>query len=201
MSLPSLNFITKKGKEIESVFDDLALLRITVFHDYPYLYEGTVAYEKEYLKIYSNAEGSFLFAVYDGEKMVGATTCIPLKDETVEVRKPFEDSNMDINHIFYFGESILLPEYRGSGLGHRFFDEREAHARSFGDYDLTCFCSVDRGDNHPKKPADYRPNDVFWIKRGYVKEPSLKCFMEWPDIDEGESSSKKMIFWIKSLNE
>ena len=201
MSLPSLTFITKRGKEIESVFDDLALLRIAVFHDYPYLYEGTVAYEKEYLKIYSNAERSFLFAVYDGEKMVGATTCIPLKDETAEVRKPFEDSNKDINSIFYFGESILLSEYRGSGLGHRFFDEREAHARSFGDYHLTCFCSVDRSENHPKKPADYRPNDVFWTKRGYVKEPLLKCFMEWPDIGETESSSKKMIFWTKSLTE
>ena len=154
--MSALSYITKKGSGIESVFDDLAALRIAVFHDYPYLYEGSVEYEKEYLKTYSNSERSFLFAVYDGQKMVGATTCIPLKDETAEVRKPFEDAGFDIDTIFYFGESILLPEYRGLGLGHRFFDEREAHARSFGKYQMTCFCSVDRGDNHPAKPAGYR---------------------------------------------
>jgi len=194
-----LLFVTKKGKEIESVFDDLAALRIAVFHDYPYLYDGTISYEKEYLQTYANAERSFLFAVYDGAKMVGATTCIPLKDETAEVRKPFEDANLDVNRIFYFGESILLSEYRGLGLGHRFFDEREAHAMHYGTYDLTCFCSVDRGDNHPLKPANYRSNDAFWLKRGYIKDPSLQSFMEWPDLDEDTPSLKKMIFWTKSL--
>ena len=194
-----LKFITKKGIEIESVFDDLAALRISVFHDFPYLYEGTVDYEKEYLKIYSTSERSFLFAAYDGDKMVGATTCLPLKDETDEVRKPFEDAGMDIDRIFYFGESILLHPYRGMGIGHQFFDEREKHAGGFGEYNLCCFCSVERDDNHPKKPEDYRPNDVFWTKRGYVKEPALQCFMEWPDIGEAQSSSKKMIFWTKTL--
>jgi len=194
-----LRFLTKEGKKLESVFDDLAALRIAVFHDYPYLYEGNIAYEKEYLKTYSNSERSFLFAVYDGEKMVGATTCIPLKDETDEVRKPFQEADLDIERIFYFGESILLPEYRGLGLGHRFFDERESHAKHFGTYDLTCFCSVDRGENHPLKPVGYRPNDAFWLKRGYVKESSLQSFMEWPDIGEIESSAKPMIFWTKNL--
>ena len=194
-----LSFVTKTGSEIESVFEDLARLRISVFHDYPYLYEGTIEYEKEYLKTYSNSERAFLFSVYHDGKMVGATTCIPLSDEMEEVRKPFEDAGMDISRIFYFGESILLPEFRGLGLGHRFFDERESHARSFDDYNLTCFCSVDRGVNHPKKPADFRPNDSFWLKRGYIKEPSLQAFMDWPDIGESESSSKKMIFWTKSL--
>ena len=198
--MSALSYITKKGSGIESVFDDLAALRIAVFHDYPYLYEGSVEYEKEYLKTYSDSKRSFLFAVYDGQKMVGATTCIPLKDETAEVRKPFEDAGFDIKTVFYFGESILLPKYRGLGLGHRFFDEREAHARSFGKYQMTCFCSVDRGDNHPSKPAGYRSNNVFWLKRGYVEEPSLQSFMHWPDIGETESSAKKMVFWVRKLD-
>ncbi|TDE12047.1 GNAT family N-acetyltransferase [Dyadobacter psychrotolerans] len=198
--MSTLTYITKKGSEIESVFDDLAALRIAVFHDYPYLYEGNTAYEKEYLKTYSDSENSFLFAVYDAQKMVGATTCIPLKNETAEIRKPFEDAGFDINTIFYFGESILLPQYRGNGLGHRFFDEREAHARSFGNFKITCFCSVDRGEHHPSQPENYRPNDVFWQKRGYIKEPSLQSFMDWPDIGESESSGKKMVFWVRELD-
>lgn len=195
-----LTFASYKGVEIASVVEALGALRIAVFHDYPYLYEGSLDYEKDYLQIYVQSERAFLFAVFDKGKMVGATTCIPLTDEAAEVRKPFEDAGFDISTIFYFGESILLPEYRGLGLGHRFFDEREAHARSFGHYNLCCFCSVDRGDNHPAKPADYRPNDAFWIKRGYVKEPALQSTMEWPDIGETASSAKQMIFWIKPLD-
>lgn len=192
----SLSFITKQGHAIESVFDDLAKLRIAVFRDFPYLYEGSLDYEKEYLKTYANSERAFLFAVYDGDKMVGATTCIPLSDETAEVQAPFKDAGLDIDSIFYFGESILLSEYRRLGLGHLFFDEREKHAASFGTYKTTCFCSVER-INHPAQPADYRPNDAFWIKRGYHKVPELKATMEWPDIGETESTPKTMIFWIK----
>ncbi|MCE7073237.1 GNAT family N-acetyltransferase [Dyadobacter sp. CY327] len=195
-----LTFASYKGVEIASAVEALGALRIAVFHDYPYLYEGALDYEKDYLQIYVQSERAFLFAVFDKGKMVGATTCIPLTDEAAEVRKPFEDGGFDISTIFYFGESILLPEYRGLGLGHRFFDEREAHARSFGHYNLCCFCSVDRGENHPAKPADYRPNDAFWIKRGYVKEPALQSTMEWPDIGETASSPKQMIFWIKPLD-
>jgi GNAT superfamily N-acetyltransferase len=192
----SLSYLTKQGAAIESVFDDLAKLRIAVFRDFPYLYEGSPEYEKEYLKTYAHSERAFLFAVYDGEKMVGATTCIPLRDETADVQAPFEKAGLNIDSIFYFGESILLPEYRGLGLGHRFFDEREKHASSYGTFKTTCFCAVER-INHPAQPADYRPNDAFWIKRGYHKVPDLKATMEWPDIGETISTPKTMVFWMK----
>jgi GNAT superfamily N-acetyltransferase len=193
-------FVRKQGAEIAGISDDLAQLRIAVFRDYPYLYEGSFDYEKEYLKTYWQAGRALLFAVYDGPQMVGATTCIPLADETEEVQMPFRQAGLAIDRIFYFGESILLHEYRGKGLGHRFFDEREAHARSFGNYDLCCFCSVEREPDHPAKPADYRPNDAFWAKRGYVKEPALQAIMEWPDLGERESTPKKMTFWTKRLD-
>ncbi len=197
--METLSFIRKQGADIGAVFDDLASLRITVFRDFPYLYEGSKDYEKAYLRTYANAERSFLFAVYDGTTMVGATTCIPLTDETADVRKPFEDAGMDLDRIFYFGESILLKPYRGLGLGHRFFDEREAHARSFGSYDTTCFCAVDRGVSHPAQPADYRPNDAFWLKRGYRKVPALQSTFDWPDIGETHSTPKPMIYWMRPL--
>lgn len=197
--MQTLSFIQKKGAEITTVFEDLANLRITVFRDFPYLYEGSVAYEMEYLKIYAQAEKALLFAVYDGTKMIGATTCIPLTDEALEVRLPFEKAGLAIDSIFYFGESILLKEYRGLGLGHRFFDEREAHARSFGNFKTTCFCAVDRGENHPLQPENYRPNDAFWLKRGYQKDFSLQSTFEWPDINESVSTPKTMIYWKRDL--
>jgi GNAT superfamily N-acetyltransferase len=201
MTKENLTFVSRTGREIKSAFDDLAKLRIAVFHDFPYLYEGSIAYEKEYLKIYSQSKDAFLFAVYDGGNMVGATTCIPLIEETDEVQKPFADAGYDTSTIFYFGESILLSEYRGLGLGHRFFDERESHAKSFGTYINTCFCSVVRADDHPAKPNDYRPNDQFWQNRGYRKDPSLVSHMQWLDIGEERETRKEMVFWVKDLEE
>lgn len=197
--MESLQFITKKGQGIKSVFDDLADLRITVFRDYPYLYEGSVAYEKEYLAPYIESERSMLFAVYSGQQMVGATTCIPMGDETAAIRRPLEEAGFDISTIFYFGESILLSPYRGMGLGHRFFDEREAHAQSFGTYRKACFFSVERRLNHPLKPINYRSNAEFWRKRGYIEQASLRATIDWPDIGEQASTPKTLVCWMRDL--
>ena len=194
-----LTFITKLGSEIASVFEDLGQLRIAVFRDFPYLYEGTLTHEMDYLQTYADSPRAFLFAVYDGAKMVGATTCIPLIDETDDVRLPFEQANFNLDSVFYFGESILLPAYRGIGLGHRFFDEREAHALSFGTYTTTCFCAVERDENHPATPQDYRPNDAFWTKRGYCKQPTLQSTFEWIDIGQSQPTAKKMVYWMRQL--
>ncbi len=194
-----LKFVKKTGADIRDCFDDLAHLRITVFRDFPYLYEGTVDYEKSYLETYANSERAILYAVFDNNKMIGATTAIPLADETAEVQAPFIEQNFDIQRIFYFGESILLKPYRGLGLGHRFMDERENHAKSFGQYTHTTFCSVVRSEHHPLKPNDYRPNDVFWNKRQYVQQPQLTTRFDWPDTGEIASTPKTMIYWMKSL--
>lgn len=198
--MSQLSYIKKTGTEIASVFDDLARLRIAVFRAFPYLYEGSIDYEKEYLKVYAESVNALLFAVYDGSKMVGATTCIPLRDETPEVQEPFVNAGIDLESVFYFGESILLSNYRGLGLGNLFFDEREAHARSFKTCKITSFCSVVRPENHPLKPVDYQPLDKFWLKRGYQKELSLKSKFEWLDIGENQPTQKEMIYWTKKIS-
>ncbi len=195
-----LHFEHYRGTAIESVFEPLAVLRIAVFYDFPYLYEGTLEYERAYLRIYAQSERSLLFAVFDGTQMVGATTCIPLADETEEVQAPFLKAGFDLSEVFYFGESILLPASRGLGLGHRFFDEREAHAAQFGTFKFTSFCGVQRPDNHPLRPAYYRPLDDFWTGRGYRKVPELNTEFSWPDLGETISTTKTMIYWIRGLD-
>jgi len=196
----SLTFLRLTGSAFRTVFDDLAALRIAVFYDFPYLYEGSVDYEKSYLETYARAERSFLLAVYDEDRMVGATTALPLGDETAEVQAPFLTAGYDPDTIFYFGESILLPAYRGLGLGNRFFDERETHARQFGQYTMACFCAVQRPIDHPLRPVDYKPLDGFWTKRGYRRDDTLQSTFVWPDRNETVETAKPMIYWTRMLD-
>jgi GNAT superfamily N-acetyltransferase len=197
--MSTLTFVALEAGAIRSVRDELASLRMQVFRSFPYLYDGDEDYERAYLETYIRSDRSMLFAVMDEGRMVGATTALPLVDETAEVQAPFLRAGYDLAQIFYFGESILLPEYRGAGLGNRFFDEREAHARRFGTYTTTCFCAVQRPGDHPLRPLDYRPLDAFWTKRGYTVRPDLRTTFLWPDRGETESTGKTMMYWTKLL--
>ncbi|MGR3811015.1 GNAT family N-acetyltransferase [Jiulongibacter sp. NS-SX5] len=186
------------GTEIPKILQPLAELRIQVFREFPYLYDGSLAYEQEYLKTYIEASDSFLFAVFDEEKLVGATTCIALEQETLEVRKPFLEKKIELSTVCYFGESILLKPYRGLGLGVRFFEEREAYAQEIK-RPLAAFCAVQRPAEHPLRPENYKDLSSFWQKRGYQKSTNLVSEFNWKDIDEDEETPKRMEYWTKTL--
>jgi GNAT superfamily N-acetyltransferase len=188
------------GAEIANVIEDLGRLRIEVFRDFPYLYEGSLDYERNYLQTYVNAPASMLAIVWDGLDAVGATTCIPLRNETEEVQEPFVKAGLNLDEIFYFGESILLSSYRGLGLGKHFFELREAHAAAHAWCKMVCFCAVERPESHPLRPAGYRPLDGFWQGLGYEQRSDLKAGFQWQDIGEAHSSIKPMVFWAKSID-
>ena len=187
------------GESIERYLPELARLRLTVFREFPYLYDGSQDYEEKYLAIYVDVPDSVMVLVWDGDTVVGASSGVPMAAETPEVMQPFLDQGYDPECIFYYGESVLLPQYRGRGLGKRFFEEREAHARSLERFDLVCFCAVERPLNHPRRPADYVPLDAFWNRRGFVKHPELHTTFSWQDLDKNEESPKPMVFWLKHL--
>lgn len=198
-SIEQLTFERYTGTEIGTIVDELAQLRMTVFRDFPYLYEGSLAYERNYLKTYVQAKQSFVLLVRTKDQVVGATTGITLLEETGEIVNPILEAGYPLDSSFYLGESILLPEYRGLGIGHRFFDERELFAASIPGIDTCFFCSVLRPDNHPLKPSNYRDNSLFWQKRGYELAPGLICEMEWLDRGESIETKKKLQFWKKKI--
>jgi GNAT superfamily N-acetyltransferase len=187
------------GDKLTQYIPELARLRIEVFRDFPYLYDGDLDYEERYLQTYIQAPNSVIVLAFDSDKVVGASTGIPLQYETDEVKKPFIDAGYDVNKIFYCGESVLLSRYRGQGAGVAFFEHREAHAREIGGFEYSCFCGVQRPEEHPRRPAGYQPLDNFWRKRGYEKHPELTTAFSWKELDEDEESPKPMTFWMKKL--
>ena len=187
----------KSGSALAQYIPGLARLRIEVFRDFPYLYDGDLDYEKKYLQTYIDTPESVIVLAFDGDKVVGASTAIPMKFETEELKRPFIDNGYHLDEVFYCSESVLNKDYRGLGLGVRFFEEREAHAEELGGFKHITFCCVERPVDHPRRPANYVPLDQFWTKRGYVKHPELHTTYLWKDLDDTEETAKPMTFWLK----
>jgi GNAT superfamily N-acetyltransferase len=186
------------GAALADALDDVARLRITVFRDWPYLYDGDAAYEREYLQPYRDSAEAIVVGAFDGDRLVGAATGTPMAHHAADFAAALAGQGVPLEQIFYCAESVLLPEYRGHGLGHAFFDAREAHARDLG-HAYSAFCGVVRPDDHPLKPAGYRPLDAFWRKRGYAPLPGAVAHFGWKDIDQAEETQHPLQFWMRRL--
>ena len=186
------------GAELHGAIDDLARLRITVFAAYPYLYQGDAAYEADYLKEFIAAPQAVLVAAFDGARIVGAATASPMWAQKPEFRAPFEARGIDTRQLFYFGESVLLGDYRGQGIGHAFFDHREGQAVQAGANAAT-FAAVIRPDDHPARPAGYVPLDGFWSRRGYAPVEGFVTELGWKEHGEAEENLKPMQYWMRHL--
>lgn len=196
-----MNVIFKKatGSDIKNYVEDLGRLRITVFAEWPYMYDGDLEYEKKYLNTYIQSRKSFIFMVYDSNHLIGATTAIALSDETQEFQKPFLNKQIPISEVMYFGESILLKEYRGHGFGKRFMEERLNFASSISHIKYAAFCAVQRDPKDPRKPDDAKPLDPFWLSLGFAPQNDMLAEYEWKDIGDQKSTQKKLKFWLKKL--
>ncbi|MEY2700301.1 MAG: hypothetical protein RIQ52_1056 [Pseudomonadota bacterium] len=189
------------GEAIRDYIPDLATLRITVFRDFPYLYDGTREYEEHYLETYLKSSESIVVLALDGDKTIGASTGLPMADETSEFQAPFIAQGLNPADFFYCAESVLLPEYRGRGVYKAFFEGREAHARRLGRFSHCTFCCVQRPADHPLRPQGYAPLDAVWTRFGYHPQPGLTTGYAWKDIDMNEETIKPMNFWIKALKD
>lgn len=202
MSLPlEISTLARRGREIQPYLEALGRLRIEVFREFPYLYEGDLDYEMHYLQTYLQTENSFAFFVFQKDELVGATTAIAMEDEDPRFQKPLAEKGISAREVVYFGESILRGSLRGLGLGKRFMSERLAFARSLHGRRYAAFCSVIRPSDHPLRPSGYRPLDPFWQSQGFAKVPGAVADYDWKDIGEKQESTKKLQFWIRSLED
>lgn len=188
------------GGDLEAALDAVADLRISVFRAFPYLYDGDHAYERRYLESYRRSPDAILVGAFDGDRLVGAATGTRLTDHADDFAAAFAGTGIDLETVFYCAESVLLPAWRGRGIGHRFFDLREAHARALG-FRKSAFCAVIRPQDHPVRPDDYRPLDAFWIARGYRPLEGVVAAFHWKDVGEAEETAKPLQFWIRDLDD
>ena len=188
------------GEAMRAHLPALARLRIAVFRDWPYLYDGTLENESSYLAEFAACPRAGLAVAFDGDEAVGCSSCLPLADEVGAVIAPFAAQGWDPADFFYLGESVLMPAYRGQGIGVEFFRLREAHAKASSNARYAAFCAVQRPADHPLRPPGAVPLDAFWRKRGYTPYPHLVCEMAWTQVDGPEQARNRLAFWLKSLH-
>lgn len=196
MADDGLRFETLQGDALRAWLPRLAGLRIAVFREWPYLYEGEAGYEERYLAAYAASPGAAVIAAIDGDRAVGCATCQPMAEANARVQAAFRGRGMDPASFCYFGESVLLPEYRGRGAGVRFFAAREAHARTLG-LSAAAFCAVVRNVNDPRTPPGYRPLDAFWTKRGYRRRADIAVVFDWKEAGDDRETPHALGFWVK----
>jgi GNAT superfamily N-acetyltransferase len=195
-----MHTLALQGPALLPWIDALADLRIRVFAEWPYLYDGSAAYEAEYLRHYASHPQAFVVLALDAvdsTRPVGASTAIRLDGADPVFQAPFLAAGHDPRRIAYFGESVLLPHARGRGLGHTFFDLREAFAASLG-CPITTFCAVDRTADDPRRPADARDLAPFWERRGYRRQPALHTRLGWKTHDAPTEVTHTLTFWTRA---
>ena len=196
----SIESLTEPDSILAAV-PELARLRIQVFREFPYLYDGSLDYERKYLRIYASTPGAIVVTARDtadAGRIVGAATAKPLAAEQEELLAHFRAAELPVKNTYYCAESVLEAGYRGRGAGHAFFDHREARAKALG-FKECCFLAVDRPEDHSRRPPDYRPHNTFWTKRGYAEVPDFRASFSWRDLDEIDASPKPMRLWQRQL--
>lgn len=183
---------------IRAAIPSVAALRIEVFAEWPYLYDGDAAYERDYLAHYAEAAGAVVVVARDGAEIVGAATGAPMASQLPEWSAPFSERGYPLDAVFYCGESVLRAAYRGRGIGHAFFDRREAQARALGAR-WSAFCGVVRAPDDPRRPDGARALDPFWRARGYAPMDGVVARFSWREHGDDAETEKPLQFWIRAL--
>lgn len=186
-----------KGQEITPHIPEMGKLRVGMFKEYPYLYEGSAEYEEEYLSIYANSPNSLILTVNHNNKIVGMLTGLRLIDWFDMALEPFKVAGHNPAEIYYIGEGMLLEEYRGIFSYTPLINQQEALAKQLGAKYMS-FCAVNRPNNHPEKPTNYRSLTPLFKRLGYTKTNVIAEF-EWTDVGDTQPTHKPMQFWLKPL--
>lgn len=187
------------GFAIESCLDDLATLRINIFREFPYLYDGVREDELKYLRLYMDTPDAFVISVKDAGIMVGAATGVPLRYEQDSLITPFKGTSYSIEELFYVGELLFYPKYRACGLGIRLLEQIEEQVCRLGNYRYLTCATVVRPGHHVLCPESHIKIDRFLDRTGFVLLPGVTTSFAWKEVD-GNYYDHPMQFWIKELS-
>ena len=189
-----ISYQVRKGKEIVPYIDELARLRIEVFREFPYLYDGNFDYEKKYLAKFGEIDESIVILVLENQEVIGALTGLPIKNESKEITQNLTKKQLEKG--FYLSEILLYKDFRQQGIGQALMNQLETSVNK--PFTLFLLATVIREENHPLKPKDYASLEHFWIKNNYVSTNQTFSF-SWKDIHNESETTKSLVLWQKEI--
>jgi GNAT superfamily N-acetyltransferase len=187
-----------KGSQIQDYLEQIAQLRLTIFKEYPYLYDGGLKDELVYLQHYTNHAEATAIITSCGNELAGAVTAIPLQYESEEITSPLASMQYPVECTIYIGELLFYPDYRNKGLGTRLLSGIEQHFHSQKNYEYLTSATVNRAEDHLCRPEGYVPIERFLQRNQFAKMPGVTTHITWKEID-GVHRDHEMQFWIKAL--
>lgn len=191
------------GKDAIEYIDIVSELRIQAFKEYPYLYEGNLDYEREYVHGYAIDGKAMIAVARTDNKIVGISTGIPLVSDSeivADAKKIFAENGLDVSDYYYYGEVIVLPDFRGRGVTSKLYAEQDNLIKSWG-YKHVCILTVMREIDHPLRPANYKSPDKMWEHLGFFRNKLITEY-HWPTIQPDmsvEDVKNYLEFWTKDL--
>lgn len=195
----AIHFETYQGIEITPHNPEIISLVNKVFYEYPYLYRGDSEGYNEALRGYAQSTNSYVVFAWDGDKVVGLATGIPLTDSWDKHAVPLRQKGIDVSKAYYLGELVVLPEYRGQGIGYRMGETIEQFARSHG-YTLLALMSIDEALMEAPPPQGYISSACTFRKLGYTKHPEIYLDSTWINVGGTAPLSHRMVYWTFPLD-
>ncbi len=103
------------GADLEAALDGVAALRISVFRDWPYLYDGSLEYERAYLQTYRDSPGALLVGAFAGDRLVGASTSTPMEDHAEAFAEPLKKIGLPVERILYGRSRCCCRPFAAAG--------------------------------------------------------------------------------------
>ncbi len=204
MTLETLCIDEVTGPAIADHISVVADLRIRLFRDYPYFYDGSPEYERHYLRELANNDEALLLMALSGDDVAGVATSLPLEsgaDILKGVPGRFRAAGLDPAAFYYYSEILVVPRFRGRGIAGEFYRRREAFARGKG-YGAVSFAAVIRPDDDPRRPESYFYPAPYWASMGFGRRDDITVACNWPTLEPDGSVAEKthpLAFWVKSL--
>lgn len=171
----------------------LAEMRIQVFREYPYLYEGSLEYEFDYLDRYAKCPSAVLLALLDREGAAhGFCTGIPLEFEDPELASPVPG---DHSHSFYIGEILLSPQARAQGWGALLLEQMIITSQAKGFVRHLLYTVVEPREH---RPTPYHSPASLWRKMGFALT-GIQAEFAWKRWDQQSAQNHRMDLWIRIL--
>ena len=194
----TLRIESLSGSAATAKLGEWARLRIEIFSEYPYLYEGATKGEQAYLSTYLRTPRARILGLFEGAHVGGMATMAPLdacEDFAEDVVKA---TGLAPKTCLYVGDIIFEPRYRGRGLFNVCFNAAEDWGRAHG-FSHIVAAAIRTSPTDAGRPQDYRPIAGLFARVGLEKLSGVSMTATYPSTLSHRPEPHVLEYWHKVI--